>query len=114
MGIRSLGDAKVEKCLDPSVLEDVFVHLSGGADTLRVKSLHNLFTRPRYRVVSHTPLTTSLHDTKQRARCIRLLNVGEVVEALQPPVDDVATSVKRMYCRAVQDGTIGWASVTRN
>lgn len=59
---------------------------------------------------AHDITLTDVFEIKS-TKTIRKLSMGEYLEALGSPKEDTTLGLQRLHCRAVRDGTKGWATL---
>jgi hypothetical protein len=67
----------------------------------------------RYKVLRAVPLTGAIaaNEAAGSVEVVRALELGEIVEAAEPPTDDPLSGELRVRCVAVSDRAVGWCTV---
>lgn len=94
--------------LTGEVLSAIFAQLadSGGLS----KEAFLLMGHACYRVLQTTVLTSELVPTT----VLRNLQVGEALEALEPPQKEASSGLLRIHLRSLEDGLEGWGTLLGN
>jgi len=88
----------------------VFGHITDGNRSLSQEKFSEML-RLFFRVVKQTVMSV---DTPIKSKTLRRLSVHEVLECVEGPKKEDRVGVMRVRCRAVQDDTVGWATLAGN
>eukprot|EP00930_Biecheleria_cincta_P017958 TRINITY_DN1412_c0_g2_i1.p1 TRINITY_DN1412_c0_g2~~TRINITY_DN1412_c0_g2_i1.p1 ORF type:complete len:1136 (-),score=315.33 TRINITY_DN1412_c0_g2_i1:134-3208(-) len=91
--------------------ERLFADVAGSQDSQIEKEAFLELIRMYYKCVKGTVLS---EDISIKAKTIRRLVEGEVLEVLEGPSKEDGANVQRVRCLAVQDGATGWATIAGN
>merc|ERR1740123_500017 len=85
----------------------VFSRIADGNGRLSQEKFSEML-RLFFRVVKQTPFSV---DMDIKSKTLRRLSVHEVLECIEGPKKEERVSVMRVRCRAVQDNSVGWATL---
>eukprot|EP00913_Durusdinium_trenchii_P013604 g12774.t1 len=71
-----------------------------------------LASRSYYLVAAETVITDK--EGLEEGQTVRRLELKELVEVLEGPVEEASAKIQRVRCRAIFDGVEGWATITGN
>lgn len=91
--------------------ERLFADVAGSKESQIEKEAFLELIRMYYKCVKGTVLS---EDISIKAKTIRRLVEGEVLEVLEGPSKEDGANVQRVRCLAVQDGATGWATIAGN
>mmetsp|Transcript_33066 Transcript_33066/g.53190 ORF Transcript_33066/g.53190 Transcript_33066/m.53190 type:complete len:982 (+) Transcript_33066:82-3027(+) len=112
------GDVDIMRVKGRAMKDDAegFVTISGNQGTVFLQDGGNIF-----KVVKETILTESFEleaDSKEATQKLqdttRKLRPGELVEVQAWPKKEEKSALTRMQCKALSDGSVGWATVVGN
>jgi len=109
------GDAKKETPsseLSEEQLVRLFNSLDEEEDGSIPKSRFINFVRHFMKVSKETVMTSEM--VIKESKTLRRLEVGEVVEVLQGPVEETTVKLQRVNAKALQDGLQGWITLEGN
>lgn len=69
-------------------------------------------SRSYYLVAAETVITDK--EGLEEGQTVRRLELKELVEVLEGPVEEASAKIQRVRCRAIFDGVEGWATITGN
>jgi len=95
--------------LDPLRVGKLFDHLDDRGEGKLGKEEFTRCVRRYYK--SFAPQSLSDGCNISGSKTIRRLDAGEILEMLENPVREEKMGVQRLYCRAMKDGLLGWATL---
>jgi len=91
--------------------KNVLEHIAGGSEKVVSKDRFVEYTRLYYKCVKGTPMS---EESDIKSKSLRRLEVGEVCELLEGPIQEEEIGVQRVKCKAMLDGTCGWVTTAGN
>jgi Ca2+-binding EF-hand superfamily protein len=95
-------------------LKRVFKHLDEDEEGCLSKEALGVIIRRLMKVAAETALSSGMSIKDKENKTVRRLEVGEVVDVLEGPVEDETAGVMRVHAKAMKDGAEGWASLKGN
>merc|ERR1740121_1523792 len=92
----------------------VFKHLDEDDEGTLSKDRLLIIIRRLMKVASETALSSGMSIKDKDNKTIRRMDMNEVVEVLEGPIEDEATGVMRVRAVALKDGAEGWSTVKGN
>jgi len=107
-------EEKTEKTLSPSEdeLSRLFVTFDDDKQGFLTKDMFVTLIRRFMKVIKDTVITSELSVTESKT--LRRLELGEVIEVLEPPTKEEGMEVLRGKCRAMTDDVEGWITFIGN
>jgi len=105
--VKSLGEAFQ---LEEGSSEKLFAHIVGKEASISKEGFAELILL-YYKCVKATVLTETISI---KAKTVRRLDLGEVLEALEGPSKEEGANVQRVRCKAVKDDAEGWVTIAGN
>jgi len=103
----------VPECLQPDIIDEaqvkaLFAHVASGSEVISEDNFIRSMTVLYKRVIKTTVIS---EEAAIDSKSSRKLEPGEVLETFEVPVTEGDGSLKRLRCKACQDGQEGWVTL---
>jgi len=95
-------------------LKRVFKHIDEDEEGSLSKERLGFIIRRLMKVASETALSSGKSIKDKESITVRRLDLNEVVDVLEGPIEDESSGVMRVHAKAMKDGAEGWVSVKGN
>jgi len=95
-------------------LARVFKHFDEDEESTLSEDRLLALVRTLMKVSAETALSSGMSIEDKETRTLRRMEVGEVVEVLEGPIEDGSAGVMRIRAKAMKDGVEGWVTLKGN